>query len=94
MQGSPERFFAIRRTDGEQIWGEFTWMSCAGSNDWTVAEEAAEHDEATEYEIVEMTVRSVAKRTFGDPRDLHVVVADECEYCGEPWPCEYMAPNG
>ncbi len=89
LQMSVEKFFAIRLTDGELIYGEFGWVSCDGPNDWTVAEES-DHDEATEYEIVEMTVRSVAKRTFGDPRDFHERVQDDCVYCAEPWPCEYL----
>lgn len=73
MSTEPERFFAIRRTDGELIFGDYGWMRADAENDWTVGEESV-HDEPTEYEIVEMTVRPVAKRTFGRPR---------CEDCGE-----------
>ena len=85
----PETFFAIRRTDGEPM-GDFGWMSCDGPNDW----EQAEYDsdfadpESIEYEIVEMTVRSLAKQSF--PLNPHEHVGDECDYCGEPWPCEWM----
>ena len=63
-----ERFYAIRLTDGELIYGEFKWMTCDGPDDWTVTEES-EHDTPTEYEIVEMIVHPVAKRTFGEEFD-------------------------
>lgn len=65
---APETFFAIRLTDGEMIYGEYSWMEASGPGDWTFADEG-DHDEPTEYEIVEMTVRSVAKRTFGVPSE-------------------------
>lgn len=61
-----ETFYAIRLTDGELIYGEFTWMAADHRDDWTVAEES-DHDEPTEYEIVEMIVRPIARRTFGEP---------------------------
>lgn len=61
----PESFYAIRRTDGEEIYGEYAWMACNGPDDWTVGEES-DHDEPTEYEIVRMTVEPVARRSFGE----------------------------
>lgn len=69
LEASPARaetFFAIRRTDGESIFGDFAWMGCEGPDDWTIAEEE-DPSFATEYEIVRMHVESVEKRTFGEP---------------------------
>lgn len=73
MSGS-ETFFAIRLTDGDLIYGDYAWMTADGPDDWTVAEDA-DHDRAVEYEIVEMTVRPVARKTFGLLR---------CDVCDEP----------
>lgn len=86
-----ETFFAIRRTDGGQIMGEFTWMSCDGLHDWTVAEDAWRDGDDVEFEIVRMTVESLATRT---PPDLHTKADGECEYCGEVWPCEWVREHG
>lgn len=61
---SGEAFFAIRRTDGEPIWGELSWMSADHTDDWTVAEES-DHDDPVEYELVRMVVEPIARRTFG-----------------------------
>ena len=61
----PESFFAIRRTDGEPIYGEFDWIACDGPSDWTAAEEADHWGNPVEYEIVRMTVDPVARRIFG-----------------------------
>lgn len=83
----------MRRTDGEMIYGEFAWTSCDGPDDWRVAEVAEDDgdlDEPTEYEIVEMTVRSIAKRLVPNPLDFHDKVNDECDYCDEPWPCDWV----
>lgn len=71
-QREPEKFFAIRRTDGESLYDEFGWMSCDGPDDWEVAEQdstdwADDESEPIEYEIVEMTVRSLEKRAFPEP---------------------------
>lgn len=58
-----DTFHAIRRTDGELIWGEFSWMACDGSDDWTVAEEDDPQD-SCEFEIVLMVPIVVARKTF------------------------------
>lgn len=84
-----ESFYAIRRTDGEQIWGDYAWMGCDGPDDWTVADNA-DDEEPVEYEIVRMHVEPIARKTYGDPHDLHERVGEECQYCGEPWPCDYI----
>lgn len=60
-----ETFHAIRLADGDLIYGEFTWLACDGPDDWTAAIES-NHDQPTEYEIVEMIVRPIATRTFGE----------------------------
>jgi hypothetical protein len=93
MSDAPETFYAIRLTDGEMIYGEYEWMACDGPDDWTVADNSEHDDGPVEYEIVEMTVRSLVKRTFGDLRDLHERFHDECGYCAEPWPCEWLREN-
>lgn len=65
MSAEQERFYAIRLTAGDEIYGEFAWMGCRGPDDWTVAEDS-DHDQPTEYEIVQMIVVPIAKRTFGE----------------------------
>lgn len=56
--------YIIRRTDGEGIYDEYTFMGCEGPDDWTVPDES-EHDGPTEYEI--LRCEPVATRTFGVP---------------------------
>lgn len=58
-----EHFEAIRRTDGEPIYGEFGWVA---ATDWTAAEEDADGDATApvEYERVRMHVESVEKRKY------------------------------
>lgn len=63
---SAEPFYAIRRTDGELLMGEYAWMAADGPDDWTVPDNS-DHDEPTEYEIVNMRPERVAVRTFGEP---------------------------
>ena len=58
-----EEFYAIRRQDGEPIYGEFTWITCDNPLDWSQVEEI-EHDEPTTYELVRMEVHPVVTRTF------------------------------
>lgn len=61
----PESFYAMRRTDGEEI-GDYSWVSAGGPDDWTPAEDDAEEaDEPIEYELCRMTVEVVSRRTFG-----------------------------
>ena len=55
-------FEAIRRADGELIYGEFAWMGADG-RDWVVAEEA-EDDDPTVYEMVEMRPLLIERRTY------------------------------
>ena len=83
----PERFYAIRLADGDLIYGLYSWLECDGPADWTVAEEA-DHDDPTEYEIVRMSVEPVARRTFGVVE--HTEADGECDFCGEPWPCQWF----
>jgi hypothetical protein len=60
-----EAFYAIRRTDGEPIWGDFGWITASGPDDWEAAELDSEYaDDATEYELVRMTVEPVAVRAY------------------------------
>ena len=67
---APESFYAIRRTDGELIQGDYGWVTADGQNDWTAAEEEAEYgNEGTEYEMVRMTVERIAVRTLPTCRD-------------------------
>lgn len=68
MRSEPESFYSIRRTDGERISGEFTWLSADGPDDWTVAEESVD-DEATEWEICRLVVEPIARRTLPECRE-------------------------
>lgn len=61
-----ESFYAIRRTDREQMF-EVDWLTVQGPDDWAEAKdylEASEIDGPVEFEIVQMTVETVAKQTF------------------------------
>lgn len=68
-----ETFRALRRVDGEPIFGEYSWYSADGSDPWQGAREdapdAVEDPDAdpVEYELVEMTVRVLERQTFGGP---------------------------
>lgn len=81
--GSEEKFYAIRRVDGEPMWGEYEWMRAMTADDWAAAEEG-EHDEPTEYEIVEFHVHPVTTRWFG----LWL-----CDDCSEPIPKDEEVTN-
>lgn len=64
MLPADEPFYAIRRTDGEPLMGEYSWLVCDGPDDWTVAEEG-DHWDPVEYEIVLMTPTRMATRLYG-----------------------------
>lgn len=69
-----EEFYAIRRVDGEPIYGEYSWTSTTGPNDWEPAQlEAEDADDPIEYELVKMTVTPVATHKF-----------PTCHECDEP----------
>lgn len=92
---SDEVIYAIRRIDGEPM-GDYSFMVTTGPNDWEYAEIEAEVDaiepESIEFEIVKMTVEraNVCKL----PTNPHEQSGDDCDYCGEPWPCEWMQERG
>jgi hypothetical protein len=56
-----EFFYAIRRTDGEDI-GDYAWLRADGPDDWSSADD--DYGEPTEYEIVCMVVMPVARRVL------------------------------
>jgi hypothetical protein len=70
-----ETMYAIRRTDGGLIYGEWAFIIVDGPDDWDVAEVDAGDDHAVvTYEMVRMTQEVVGTRTL-----------PECaERCGKP----------
>jgi hypothetical protein len=72
-------FKAIRRGDGEHIWGEFTWMAF-DPGDWVVAEESDE-DEAV-WEVFEMRPVLVERRTYRYGKWADDPNREMCEDCG------------
>lgn len=59
--------YIIRRSDGEELYGEYAFMLCDGHDDWTVAAESAHDAGPIEYEILRCV--PVATRTFGVDED-------------------------
>ena len=75
-----ETMYAIRRTDGEPIHGEWSFVIVDGPNDWTAAEDdAAGNGHPATYELVEMTVKTRRVRT------LPMCVEPRCNHVGEFW---------
>jgi hypothetical protein len=70
LEYEPNHEFTIRRADGSDIGGDYSYMSCDGPDDWMVAEES-EHDDPTEYVIEKWVGVGQWRRTFGEP------IADE-----------------
>lgn len=72
---SEETIYAVRRLDGEPIFGDYGWMTVGYPGHWEEASMDSEHDDdeapEVEYEMVKMTVEHVASRTFknGEPLD-------------------------
>jgi len=56
-----EPFYAIRRLDGDLIYGEYAWMGADGPEDYTVPES---DDSEGEYEIVLMRPVRVSARRY------------------------------
>lgn len=75
-----ETMYAIRRTDGELIHGEWSFAIVDGPNDWSAAEDDAEgNGSPATYELVEMTVKVRRVRT------LPMCAASACNHVGEFW---------
>lgn len=58
----PEFFYAVRRTDGEEI-DDYTIVFASGPDDWSSVEPYGDEDEPVEYELVKLIVEPVATRT-------------------------------
>ena len=71
-------FEAVRRADGELIWGEFAWMAHDG--DWSLAED--DDDEEVVYEVVEMRPRLIERRTYRYGKWAEDPDREMCEDCG------------
>lgn len=64
------REYTIRRADGEEIMGEYSFMVCGGPDDWEVAEEEEDLLESpTEYVIERWEKAGEWTRTFGELRE-------------------------
>lgn len=67
MRGRNESFLAIRRTDGELIYGEFAWLEAPGfaGDPWRGWDDMRDdEDEPVEYELVRMIVKPIERRTY------------------------------
>jgi hypothetical protein len=61
----PGSFFAVRRTDGEEMFGEYGWAHTDSPDDWAPAERDAETLEGQfEYELVMLVPKRIAVRTI------------------------------
>lgn len=91
--GAPESFYAIRRTDGEDI-GDYSWVSASGPADWTAAEDDAEEaEEHIEYELCQMTVEVVQRRTFGPTSPCDEWEGEET-YPAASWVSVFLRTDG
>jgi hypothetical protein len=68
-----EVIYAIRRADGEPIYGDYSHVIVDGDTDWTPAEEDGE-EAATVYEMVRMVVDVLERRTLPTCREHGCVV--------------------
>jgi hypothetical protein len=69
-----ERFYAIRRADGELMGDEYAFLTVAGPDDWSPAHDDAEdRDEPVDYELITFAIEAIAKRTL-----------PECRECDKP----------
>lgn len=63
-----ERVYAIRRTDGEMVDDEYAFLIRGGPGDWPDDEHmdamTAYEGAPVEFELVEMKLRVLARRTF------------------------------
>lgn len=74
-----EKIYAIRRTDGELIHGEWSFAIVDGKRDWSVAEDDAESNgHPATYELVEMTVKVLRTRTLP-------MCSEDCNRVAEFW---------
>ena len=74
-----ETMYAIRRKDGEPLYGEWSFAIVSGPDDWDAADADAEDSTfAVTYELVEMTVKTVRTRTLP-------VCAERCDKPAEFW---------
>lgn len=65
-----ESFLAIRRTDGEPVWDEYSFVDGGlDAKPWGSFPDDVADDEPTEYELVRFHVETVERRTLG--RDPH-----------------------
>jgi hypothetical protein len=69
---SRETLYALRRTDNELIYGEFSYLCVSGPDDWGPVDD--DLDDLVTYEMIKMTVEVVRTRTLPECR----------ERCGEP----------
>ena len=75
-----ETMYAIRRKDGEPLYGEWSFAIVSGPDDWDAADADAEDSTfAVTYELVEMTVKTVRTRT------LPVCAVSACNHVAEFW---------
>lgn len=57
--------YAVRRTDGVPMAGEYTFLGVGDAADWAPAEEDAEwSDDPIEYEMVRLVITRVGVRSF------------------------------
>lgn len=81
-----EVMYAIRRADGEPIFGEWAFAIVGGPTDWAAAEDDAEgNGHPATYELVEMKMTVVRTRTLP-------MCAEVCNRVAEYWGlCEMHA---
>ena len=84
--GALEPFKAIRRADGDLIFGEYSWMAEA---DWTTPSNT-EDGEPTVWQLVEMRPVLIEERIYlngrhvkrcDDPNHQHEPFLDGCDRC-------------
>lgn len=82
-----ERMYVIRRTDGEPLFGEWSFSLVDGPDDWQAAiEDARDSFSTATYELLEMVVTRIHTRTLPE------CVERSCLEPGEYWGmCEQHA---
>lgn len=65
MSMAEETIYAVRRTDNELIYGEFSYLEVGGPGDWSAFEDDIEFDDpVVTYEMVKMTVEVLERRSL------------------------------
>lgn len=78
-----ETIYAIRRADGEPMFGEFSFATTTGPDDWDPATDDSDGaEDGTVYELVEMPVKVLGTKTLPTCKDCPRKYPQPAEFWG------------